>query len=218
MPMSLGMEDYHRPVVDERAIDPVPGARGAGAASPTARARRWPGATAAAILGVVLIAMGEPRFGFPPLLGAVVGLAVAAVARADRHALVRRLVRQRSAYEIEEVAAAADRLVTRRRLRAGRARRGPAVLEAEGLAPAQPRAPPAPRARARVPPRALAIAFHLARGDARVHPTSLLLLQRILTATQTSPLYRADGSVATLRAALRRVEAGIDAGPLADDD
>ena len=91
------------------------------------------------------------------------------------------------------------------------------MLEAEGLVPSNPvHRDRHERIRA-CRPELLGIAFSLARGDARVHPTALLLLQRILTATQTSPLYRADGTVPTLRAALRRVEAGIDAGPLADD-
>jgi len=215
--MSLGMEDYHRPVVDERAIDPFLARAALERLSDRAReGLAW--ATAAAVLGVVLIAMGEPRFGFPPLLGTVVGLAVAAVARADRHALVARLVRQRSAYEIPEVAETAGRLVTADACAHAARAVGRVLLEAEGLAPSNP-AHRDRHARVRAcRPELVAIAFHLARGDARVHPTALLLLQRILTATQSSPLYRADGTVPTLRAALRRVEAGIDAGPRADVD
>jgi hypothetical protein len=216
MPMSLGMEDYHRPVVEERAIDPFVARAALERLADRAReGLAW--ATAAAILGVALIALGEPRYGFPPLMGTVVGLAVASVARADRRALVARLVRQRSAYEIDEVARAADRIVTADACALAARAVGRLVLEAEGLRPSNPRfARRHERVRA-CRQELVAIAFHLGRGDARVHPTALLLLQRILTATQTSPLYRADATAVSLRAALRRVEAGIEAGPRADD-
>ena len=158
---------------------------------------------------MALIVAGQPRFGFPPLLGAVVGVLVSFLARSDRQALVGRLVRQRSAYGIEEVAQLGSRLVTpQARTYAARAI-GQLVLEAEGLVPGNP-LHAARNARVRAcRSELISIAFNLARSEAEVHPTAILLLHRILTCSPTSPLYRLESSDASLRSALRRVEAGI---------
>ena len=83
------------------------------------------------------------------------------------------------------------------------------MLEAEGLVPGNP-LHAARNARVRAcRSELISIAFNLARSEAEVHPTAILLLHRILTSSPTSPLYRAESSDASLRSALRRVEAGI---------
>jgi hypothetical protein len=204
--MSVGMEDY-RPAT-EHAVDPFIAREALQRLGARVR-EALVSSAAAGLLGIALALAAEPRYAFPPLLGAVVGVLVAAVARADRQALVARLVRQRSAYAIEEVAAAAHRIATpEARLTAARAI-GRLVLEAEGLVPANP-------AHAQRHLRVLAcrsdlvaIAFELARADTRVHPTSLLLLQRLL-ASPVSPLHRVDSPGSSLRPALRRVQAGLE--------
>jgi hypothetical protein len=204
--MSVGMEDHTQ--VHEYAVDPYLARAALDRLADRAReALVWSAVVAGA--GLTLIVAGHPRFGFPPLLGAVVGLLVALVARSDRQALVGRLVRQRSAYAIEEVAALGSRLVTpESRAYAARAV-GQIVLEAEGLVPGNP-LHAARNARVRgCRSELIAIAFNLARSEAEVHPTAILLLHRILTSSPTSPLYRAESSDASLRSALRRVEAGI---------
>lgn len=206
MPMSVGMEDHTQ--VHEHAVDPYLARAALDRLAVRAReALVWSGIAAAA--GLTLVIAGQPRYGFPPLLGAVVGLLVALLARSDRQALVVRLVRQRSAYAIEEVAALGSRLVTAEARAYGARAIGQLVLEAEGLMPTNP-VHAARNARIRACRAELvAIAFHLARSEAEVHPTAILLLHRILTSSPTSPLYRAESSDASLRSALRRVEAGI---------
>jgi hypothetical protein len=204
--MSVGMEDHTQ--VHEHAIDPFLARAALDRLADRAReALLWSAIAAAA--GVTLIVVGQPRFGFPPLLGAIVGILVGLLARSDRQALVGRLVRQRSAYAIEEVAALGSRLVTPEARAFGARAIGQLVLEAEGLVPANP-AHATRNARVRACRAELvSIAFHLARSESEVHPTSILLLHRILTSSPTSPLYRAESSDATLRSVLRRVEAGI---------
>jgi hypothetical protein len=204
--MSVGMEDY-RPAT-EHAVDPFTARAALERLGERVReALVW--SATAALLGVVLAVAVEPRYGFPPLLGAVVGLLVAGVARADRQALVARLVRQRSAYAIEEVAAAAERIATpQARLVAARAI-GRLVLEAEGLIPANPAHAERHLRVLACRQELVAIAFELSRTGTRVHPTSLLLLQRLLS-SPASPLYRAEAGGSSLRAALRRVESGLE--------
>ncbi len=61
------------------------------------------------------------------------------------------------------------------------------MLEAEGLMPSNP-VHAARNARIRACRAELvAIAFHLARSEAEVHPTAILLLQRILTELADQP-------------------------------
>ncbi len=85
MPMSVGMEDHTQ--VHEHAVDPYLARAALDRLAVRAReALVWSGIAAAA--GLTLVIAGQPRYGFPPLLGAVVGLLVALLARSDRHALV----------------------------------------------------------------------------------------------------------------------------------
>jgi len=100
------------------------------------------GASAAAGASVPLLLFGQAPVAFAAAAGAIAGAVVAAYARADRMALLARLVHQRSAYEIADVRKAAEALVTPQvRMRLARAI-GRLVLEADGFEPADPKLAP----------------------------------------------------------------------------
>ncbi len=141
-------------------------------------------------------------------LGGVVGLMIAACARADRVALLHRLARQRSAYEIDAVRATAERMASPE-LR-GRVSRslGQLVLEADGLAPSH--SPDAMLERVRQNRSELiGLAFHLARPDSRMHPSAVLALAAALTNAVESPLYNVRIPPHALRSLLLRAQASV---------
>lgn len=203
------MDYVHASIIDERAVDPL-AAQGA-----LDRLRRRTHeaagcAAGAAAAGVLLTALGEVTLGAPALAGAMAGVIVALFARGDRHALVARLVGQRSAYHIPEVAQAAARLDTpaaRRDLSRSLVR---LVLEAEGLAPRGAMACPLPDRVARHADDLLGVAYLLARRGVQIHPATIALLSRLLSSPLRSPLFNPNLPEQHLRVALQRIRCAID--------
>ncbi len=155
--------------------------------------------------------LGYQEIALPACAAGLTGFFVAAVARGERGALVARLVGQRSAYQIPEVARAAERMAStahrhelaraldppRPRRRGHRARRS----GVDGIAE-------------RILPHAddlLGLAFLLASDGVKVHPASIALLDRLLGSTTRSPLYSRAIPEAHLRIAIQRMRASIDA-------
>jgi hypothetical protein len=168
------------------------------------------GAAVAAGASVPLLVLGPMSVAVASFAGAVAGGVVCAYARADRTALLARLVHQRSAYEIADVAKAAEALVTpqvRTRLAASIGR---LVLEADGFEPADPRLTPSYSRVREYRDEFLAVAFHLARPASRVHPTAVALMDRLLTHATMSPLFNERLPVTQVRVALHRVQMAID--------
>jgi hypothetical protein len=167
------------------------------------------GGAVAATFGLALIAIGQMPVGFAALAGGFAGVVVWAYARADRTALITRLVHQRSAYEIEEVAAAAEALVTphaRGRLAASIGR---LVLEADGLEPPSPAFAPCYSRIREYRAEFIAVAFHLCSPRSRVHPSAAALITRLLTQAAVSPLYNERLPAHQVRTALNRILAAI---------
>jgi hypothetical protein len=197
-------------VVDEHAVDPhVAAAALAGHAARTRDAAI--GALLALVLGGCLALVGYDQIALPACAAALTGFFVAAVARGERGALVARLVGQRSAYQIPEVARAAERMAssTRRHELARALTR--LVLVAEGIEPA---APGLNGIAERIVPFAddlLALAFLIASDGVKVHPASLALLDRLLGSITRSPLYSRAIPEQHLRIAIQRIRASIDA-------
>ena len=177
----------------------------------TARARDAVlGATAAAGAAVPLVLLGQTPVAVAAAAGAIAGGVVAAYARADRMALIARLVHQRSAYEIADVAKAAQALVTPQ-VRARLARSiGRLVLEADGFAPADPKLAPSYSRVREYRDEFMAVAFHLARPASRVHPTAVALVDRLLSHPTMSPLYNERLPATQVRIALHRVQQAIE--------
>ena len=177
----------------------------------TARARDAVlGATAAAGAAVPLVLLGQTPVAVAAAAGAIAGGVVAAYARADRMALIARLVHQRSAYEIADVAKAAQALVTPQ-VRARLARSiGRLVLEADGFAPADPKLAPSYSRTREYRDEFMAVAFHLARPASRVHPTAVALVDRLLSHPTMSPLYNERLPATQVRIALHRVQQAIE--------
>ena len=168
------------------------------------------GAAAAAGAAVPLLVLGQPSVAAAAAAGAIAGGVVAAYARADRMALVARLVHQRSAYQIAEVAKAAEALVTPQvRIRLAHVI-GRFVLEADGFEPADPKLAPSYTRVREYRDEFLAVAFHLARPASRVHPTAVALMDRLLTNPTMSPLYNERLPVTQVRIVLHRVQQAID--------
>jgi hypothetical protein len=169
------------------------------------------GAAAAAGAAVPLVFLGQMPIAVAAAAGAIAGGVVAAYARADRMALIARLVHQRSAYEIADVAKAAEALVTPQ-VRAKLARTiGRLVLEADGFEPADPTLAPCYSRVREYRDEFLAVAFHLARPASRVHPTAVALVNRLLSHATMSPLYNERLPANQVRIALHRVQLAIDA-------
>jgi len=177
----------------------------------TARARDAVlGATAAAGAAVPLVLLGQTPVAVAAAAGAIAGGVVAAYARADRMALIARLVHQRSAYEIADVAKAAQALVTPQvRVRLARSI-GRLVLEADGFAPADPKLAPSYSRVREYRDEFMAVAFHLARPASRVHPTAVALVDRLLSHPTMSPLYNERLPATQVRIALHRVQQAIE--------
>ena len=177
----------------------------------TARARDAVlGATVAAGAAIPLVLLGQTPVAVAAAAGAIAGGVVAAYARADRMALIARLVHQRSAYEIADVAKAAQALVTPQ-VRARLARSiGRLVLEADGFAPADPKLAPSYSRVREYRDEFMAVAFHLARPASRVHPTAVALVDRLLSHPTMSPLYNERLPATQVRIALHRVQQAIE--------
>lgn len=168
------------------------------------------GAAAAAGACVPLLVLGQAPVAFAAAAGAITGGVVAAYARADRMALLARLVHQRSAYEIADVRKAAEALVTPK-VRARLARSiGRLVLEADGFEPADPQLAPCYSRVREYRDEFLAVAFHLARPASRVHPTAVALVDRLLSHATMSPLYNERLPATQVRIVLHRVQQAID--------
>lgn len=168
------------------------------------------GAAAAAGACVPLLVLGQAPVAFAAAAGAITGGVVAAYARADRMALLARLVHQRSAYEIADVRKAAEALVTPK-VRARLARSiGRLVLEADGFEPADPQLAPCYSRVREYRDEFLAVAFHLARPASRVHPAAVALVDRLLSHATMSPLYNERLPATQVRIVLHRVQQAID--------
>ena len=167
------------------------------------------GAAAAMVLGAVFLVLGNGRIAFPAFAGALAGGVVLAYARADRTALIARLVHQRSAYEIEEAAAAAEALVTPHSRARLAATLGRLVLEADGFEPANPTYAPCYSRIREYRTEFIAVAFHLARPSSRVHPAGAALLERMLTQAAISPVYNEQLPASQVRVALHRILTSI---------
>jgi hypothetical protein len=196
-------------VVDDYAVDPH--AAAAVLARLTQRVRdAATGAAMALVVGLALVILGYQEIALPAGAAALAGLFVALLARGERGALVARLVGQRSAYQIPEVARAAERLSSmqyRRELARALAR---LVFVAEGIEPATIGTNGISE---RILPYAddlLGLAFLIASDGVKVHPASLALLDRLLGSTTRSPLYSRAIPEQHLRIAIQRVRASID--------
>ncbi len=171
------------------------------------------GTAAAAGASVPLVVLGQMPVAVASFAGAIAGAVVCAYARADRTALLARHVHQRSAYEIADVAKAAEALVTPE-VRGRLARSiGRLVLEADGFEPADPRLTPSYSRVREYRNEFLAVAFHLARPTSRVHPTAVAMMDRLLTHATMSPLFNERLPVTQVRVALQRVQLAIDGSP-----
>ena len=196
--------------MDDHAVDPH--AAAAVLARLTQRVRDAAvGAAMALVVGLALVLLGYQEIALPAGAAALAGLFVALLARGERGALVARLVGQRSAYQIPEVARAAERIASmgrRRELARALAR---LVFVAEGIEPATAGVDGIPE---RILPYAddlLGLAFLIASDGVKVHPASLALLDRLLGSTMRSPLYSRAIPEQHLRIAIQRVRASIDA-------
>ena len=173
-------------VVDDHAVDPH-----AAAAALARLAQRTRDAAVGAAAGARArrrsCSLGYQQIALPACAAALTGFFVAAVARGERGALVARLVGQRSAYHIPEVARAAERMASRR-----------TATSSPAHSPASCSSPRAssPPARAldgiaeRILPYAddlLGLAFLIASDGVKVHPASLALLDRLLGSTIAQP-------------------------------
>ncbi len=197
-------------IVDDHAVDPHT------AAAALARlAQRTRDAALAAVMalvaGLALVLLGYQEIALPACAASFTGFFVAAVARGERGALVARLVGQRSAYQIPEVARAAERMASiehRHELARALAR---LVLVAEGIEPSDSGLGGIAE---RILPHSddlLGLAFLIASDGVKVHPASIALLDRLLGSTTRSPLYRRTIPEAHLRIAVQRLRASIDA-------
>jgi hypothetical protein len=163
-----------------------------------------------AIVAALLALTGARTLVLPVLAGAAASWFVALCASARRRALIRLLVRQRSAYVLPEVAEAGGRLVTRE-----------ARLEVAALL-TRVVDDPVMAERTDIPfllPRRVArhaedlrdVASLLADETAIVHPSTVALLLRLLEQPAASPLYNPDVPEEHLAMLLRRVRAAIEA-------
>jgi hypothetical protein len=196
-------------VVDDHAVDPH--AAAAVLARLTQRTRDAAlGAGLAVVIGLGLVLLGYMQIALPAGAAAVTGLFVAAVARGERGALVARLIGQRSAYQIPEVARAAERMACmgrRQELARALAR---LVFVAEGIEPATIGVDGIPERIAQYADDLLGLAFLIASDGVKVHPATLALLDRLLGATSRSPLYNRAIPEQHLRIAIQRMRSSID--------
>jgi hypothetical protein len=197
-------------IVDDSAVDPH--AAAAVLARHTQRMRDAAlGAVLALVLGGGLALLGHQEIALPACAAALTGFFVAAVARGERGALVERLIGQRSAYQIPEVARAAERMASPRHRHDLARALSRLVFVAEGIEPASTGLEGIAE---RILPHAddlLGLAFLIASDGVKVHPASLALLDRLLGSTTRSPLYSRAIPEQHLRIAIQRIRASIDA-------
>jgi hypothetical protein len=195
-------------IIDDRAVDPH-AARGAldRLADRYRDGLTWGGT--AALFAILLGLAGRLDLAAPALAGAVAGLVVALLARSDRQALIVRLVGQRSAYAIPDVARAAERIATAAARQALARSLTRLVLEADGLEPSSPVLFALPDRVSRHSREILGVAFLLAHESVKVHPASIALLNRLLSSPLRSPLFNPQVPESHVRMALQRVRAGI---------
>ncbi len=204
------MADTFASVVDEHAVDPHTAA--AALARHTQRARDAAlGAVLALALGLALALLGYEQIALPACAAALTGFFLAVVARGERGALVARLVGQRSAYQIPEVARAAERMLSSQRRHELARALTRLVLVAEGLEPATMGLDGIPERILPFSDDLLGLAFLIASDGVKVHPASLALLDRLLGSTARSPLYSRAIPEQHLRIAIQRIRASIDA-------
>jgi hypothetical protein len=197
-------------VVDDHAVDPHAAAAVLARLAQRARDAAL-GALLALLLGFALVLVGYMEIALPAGAAALTGLFVAAVARGERGALVARLIGQRSAYQIPEVARAAERMACmgrRQELARALAR---LVFVAEGIEPATMGIDGIPERIAQHSDDLLGLAFLIASDGVKVHPATLALLDRLLGATSRSPLYNRAIPEQHLRIAIQRMRSSIDA-------
>ncbi len=164
---------------------------------------------AALVAGVALGLLGNDVMASATLSGALAGAILTRVASSDRAHLVLRLARQRSAYDIDDVARAGARLATMRARDRLAAAIGELVLEADGFRPGDPRLGSFYERVRTVREDLLDVAFHLARPGSTVHPSTVVLIERLFDAPSLSPLFNEGLPVAELRAVLRRAQLGL---------
>jgi hypothetical protein len=197
-------------VVDDQAVDPH--AAAAVLARLAQRTRDAAvGAVLALVLGLGLVLLGYQEIALPACAAALTGFFVAAVARGERGALVARLVGQRSAYQIPEVARAAQRMASAERRHELARALTRLVFVAEGIEPATAGLEGIAE---RILPHSddlLGLAFLIASDGVKVHPASLALLDRLLGSTMRSPLYSRAIPEQHLRIAIQRIRASVDA-------
>jgi hypothetical protein len=196
-------------VVDDQAVDPH--AAAAVLARLAQRTRdAGVGAVLALVVGSGLVLLGYQQIALPACAAALTGFFVAAVARGERGALVARLIGQRSAYQIPEVARAAERMASAERRHELARALARLVFVAEGIEPATAGLEGIAE---RILPHAsdlLGLAFLIASDGVKVHPASLALLDRLLGSTTRSPLYSRAIPEQHLRIAIQRIRASID--------
>jgi hypothetical protein len=197
-----------RSILDDRAVDP----HTAKAALDRLARRVREGALATCLTGalaVTAVLLGHRALALALAAGAVAGACVGLFARSDRQALLRRLAGQRSAYDIPEVARAAAQHATLRARRQLAGELTALVLQAHGLELREPLAPALPERVTGHAGELLAVAFLLARADVDLHPSSVVLVERLLFAPLRSPLYNPQVADDDLRIALQRVRASV---------
>jgi hypothetical protein len=196
-------------IIDERAVDPHAAQAALDRLARRIREALVAGACALAA-AVVFLVLGDLAIALPAVAGALAAVVVAGLARGDRQALIVRLISQRSAYAIRDVARAAERMATpaaRRELSRSLTR---LVLEAEGLEPRNPLQQGLPERVRSHAADLLAVAYLLA-GDAKIHPATLALLGRLMGSPMRSPLFNPLVPEQHLRMALQRARASMQA-------
>jgi hypothetical protein len=194
-------------ITDEQSVDP----RAAESTLDRLAQRTRDGAVCAACAAaaaLVLVPAGDTRVGFPVLAGAVAGALIALFAYSDRQALLARLLGQRSAYAIPDVARMAERVATPAARSALAAEITRLVLEADGVEPRNPLNVALDDRVRRHADDLLSIAFLLA-GEERVHPATVVLVHRLVGSQPRSPLLNRELPERDLGVALQRVRCAM---------
>ena len=203
------MADHLASVVDDHAVDPHAAAAVLARLAQRTRDAAL-GSALALVIGLGLVLAGYTEIALPACAAALTGLFVAVVARGERGALVARLIGQRSAYQIPEVARAAERMACMgRRQELARALER-LVFVAEGIEPAAMGMDGIPERISEHADDLLGLAFLIASDGVKVHPATLALLDRLLGSTIRSPLYNRAIPEQHLRIAIQRMRASID--------